>query len=146
MLHNIHATFSLDDLTGCIRNIRILCFLVFLLSLSVMELHEFKDWINTNLRPPCVSPVCHSPLTLARSLSRGQVIEQFVGVSERQEGMAKNYSTSFREKAVGTVYGGMRPKMVCRQLNISRSQLCLRFWERDVWPGNSPDLKPIENL
>ena len=37
--------------------------------------------------------------------------------------MAKNYSTSFRGKAVGMVHGGMRSKMVCKQLNISRSQL-----------------------
>ena len=88
-----------------------------------MELYEFKGWVNTSLRPPCATPVCHSPLTLTRPVSRGQVNEQFVGVSERQKGMAKNYSTSFRGKAVGMVHGGMRPKMVCRQLSISRSQL-----------------------
>ena len=39
--------------------------------------------------------------------------------------MAKNFSTSFRGKAVGMVHGRMRPKMVCRQLSISRSHLYL---------------------
>ena len=96
--------------TGCIRNIRTLCFLLFLLSLSMMELHEFKCWINTNFRPSCASSVCHWSLTLARSVSRGHIIEQSVSVSEHQEGMAKNYSTSFREKAVGRRMEGRGPR------------------------------------
>ena len=109
--------------TGCLRNILTLCFGVFLVSLSVMELYEFKGWVNISPIPPCAPPVCHSPLTLTRLVSRGQVTEQFGDVSELQEGMAKIYSTSFRGKAAGMVHGGMRPKMVCRQLSISRSQL-----------------------
>ena len=37
--------------------------------------------------------------------------------------MPKEYSVSFRSKAVGMVHGGMSPKRVCEQLSIGRSQL-----------------------
>ena len=37
--------------------------------------------------------------------------------------MRKEYSPSFRSKAVGMVHGGMSQKSVCQQLDISRSQL-----------------------
>ena len=100
-----------------------------------MELHEFKRWININIRPRCTSSVCHSPLTLTWPVSRGQITEQFVGVSERQEGMAKKYSTSFRGKAVRMLHGGMGPKMVCRQLNISRSQLYFQLKREGLAQG-----------
>ena len=86
---------------------------------------EFKSSINPNPRPPCTSPACPLALTLTRPASRVRVTERLVCASERQEGMAKNYSAAFRGRAVRMVRGGMRPTNVSKQLSISRTQLYL---------------------
>lgn len=54
--------------------------------------------------------------------------------------MSKEYSVSFRSKAVGMVHGGMSPKRVCQQLNIGRSQLFV--WLKREKLGQGLSSKP----
>ena len=131
---------SSDGHLGCLIINRTPIFMMFCTSRARFKLYELATLTNPHPNSRPLGPRGHPAPVVTRPVSTGRVIRGAACNDPRQDKMPKEYSVSFRSKAVGMVHGGMSPKRVCEHLSIGRSQLFI--WMKREKLGQGLSNKP----